>query len=86
MTRFLLFIILIFILYYLLRFLFKNSALSREKRNSKNEPEDLVQDPYCKTYIPRGSALRKKVGGQMLHFCCDRCLKSYTRMETKNNA
>ncbi len=86
MTRLIVFFLLILVLYSLLRFLFKGRALSRKKRNSKNEPEDLVQDPYCKTYIPRGSALRKKVGGQMLHFCCDRCLKSYTRAETKNNA
>jgi len=86
MTRLLLFILLIFILYYLLRFLFKDKTSSGEKMNKKNEPEELVQDPYCQTYIPRGLALKKKVGGRALYFCCEKCLKSYIRGESKDSA
>jgi YHS domain-containing protein len=61
-------------------------ASSGKKKNQKNELEELVQDPYCKTYIPRTSAFKKKVGGQVLYFCCESCLKSYLRGEVKNSA
>lgn len=86
MTRLILLILLILILYYLLRFLFKTIRLSGEKRDRKQDPEELVQDPYCQTYIPKQSALKKKVEGQMRYFCCEKCLKSYVRKEVKNSA
>lgn len=35
--------------------------------------EDMVRDPQCGTYIPRGDALEKTVGGQRHYFCSTRC-------------
>jgi len=39
-----------------------------------------VQDPVCKTYIPAGTALGEKIGGQQYYFCSEECagkFKSY---------
>ncbi|OHB33375.1 MAG: hypothetical protein A2X84_01570 [Desulfuromonadaceae bacterium GWC2_58_13] len=35
--------------------------------------EDMVQDPQCGTYVPRGDAIEKTVGGQKHYFCSARC-------------
>lgn len=86
MARLLFYILLILVLYYLFRFFIKSLMPPGKKRDTKNEPEELVQDPYCQTYIPKGLALKKKVGGQVLYFCCEKCLKNYIRGEAKNSA
>lgn len=84
MLRLIFFIFLTLILYSLLRFLFKAMLSSGKKRDRKHDPEELVQDPYCQTYIPKRSALKKKVEGQVLYFCDEKCLKSYVRKGVKN--
>ncbi len=83
MVRFLIYILVIFLLSYLLRFIIKSLTSPVKKKDTRAEPEELVQDPYCQTYIPKGLALKKKVGGQVQYFCCERCLKNYIR-EAKN--
>jgi YHS domain-containing protein len=54
-------------------------------KNRGDEPEELVQDPYCQTYIPKESALRKKIDGRMLYFCNQECLKNYLNKMKKNS-
>jgi uncharacterized protein len=49
----------------------------REKPNREHEPEELIQDPYCKTYIPKGSAVKKRIGGKDYYFCNKECLRKY---------
>lgn len=38
---------------------------------------DMVQDPVCKTYIPRGSAVSADVGGQTYLFCSRDCADTF---------
>jgi uncharacterized protein len=52
--------------------------------NRGSEAEELVQDPYCQTYIPKESAVRKKINGRMLHFCNQECLRNYLEKIKKN--
>jgi len=49
--------------------------------NRELEPEELVQDPYCKTYIPKRSALRKRVSGRNYYFCKQECLEKFIQNE-----
>jgi len=41
------------------------------------EPDLLVQDPVCKTFIPRREALRVEKGGTTYFFCSEGCLKRF---------
>jgi YHS domain-containing protein len=59
---------------------------SGKKRDRKQDPEELVQDPYCQTYIPKQSALKKKVEGQVQYFCSEKCMKSFIPKKVKNSA
>jgi YHS domain-containing protein len=76
MARLIFFIVVAFILYYVLHFLIKDPSL-RKKVDRRDEPEELVQDPYCKTYIPKGSAVKKRIAGKDCYFCNSECLKKY---------
>jgi YHS domain-containing protein len=49
---------------------------SKEKAGIE-ESEELVQDPYCQTYIPKGSALKKRVLGKDYYFCKKECLTNF---------
>ncbi|MBU4231930.1 MAG: YHS domain-containing protein [Proteobacteria bacterium] len=40
-------------------------------------PDLLVQDPVCKTFIPRREALRTEKGGATYFFCSEGCLKRF---------
>jgi YHS domain-containing protein len=41
------------------------------------EPDVLVQDPVCKTFIPRREALRADRDGTTYFFCSEGCLKRF---------
>jgi uncharacterized protein len=77
MWRFILFILSVTILYYVLKTLTKNVPSLRKKTNRDHEPEELIQDPYCQTYIPKGSAVKKRIGGKDYYFCNQECLRKY---------
>jgi YHS domain-containing protein len=49
----------------------------RKKTNRDHEPEELIQDPYCQTYIPKGSAVKKRINGKDYYFCNQECLRKY---------
>jgi YHS domain-containing protein len=85
MARFILFIILASILYYVLHFLIKDVPWFRKKMNRGSEAEELVQDPYCQTYIPKQSAVRKKMDGHIFYFCNQQCLRNYLNKEKKKS-
>jgi len=83
MSRLILFIILLLLLYLILHHLIKDMPVRRKKLNRESEPEELVQDPYCKTYIPKKSASKKKISGRWLYFCNQECMKNYMNKITK---
>ncbi len=43
------------------------------------EPDVLVQDPVCETFIPRQEALKLTKDGQDYFFCSEGCLKRFQR-------
>ncbi len=43
------------------------------------QPDVLVQDPVCKTFIPRQDALKLTRDGQDYFFCSEGCLKRFQR-------
>jgi YHS domain-containing protein len=45
----------------------------------KREPDVLVQDPVCHTFIPRKEALKTQKDGKDYFFCSEGCLKRFLR-------
>ena len=39
--------------------------------------EDLVQDPYCKTYVPKSQAYVREISGEKQYFCGQECCDKY---------
>lgn len=48
-----------------------------------NEPEALVKDPVCGTFIPRANALKAQKDGRDYFFCSEGCLKRFRRSGTQ---
>jgi YHS domain-containing protein len=77
MIRFFLFILLLLLLYASLHWLMKEILMRRKTGSRQSEPEELVQDPCCQTYIPTGTALRKRVAGRNYYFCSKDCMRKF---------
>jgi YHS domain-containing protein len=53
---------------------FRESARPAQPPASRNE---MVQDPVCKIYVPRGSAVSADIGGQTYLFCSRDCANTF---------
>lgn len=47
-------------------------------REKTRQGEEMVRDPQCGTYVPRGDALEKIVNGRKYYFCSARCRDAFT--------
>ena len=77
MGRLLLFILLFLLLYGILYYLINDMAVRRKKLGGELEPEELVQDPCCQTYVPKRTAVKKRVKGENYYFCNKECLRKF---------
>lgn len=67
--------------YFIYRFIQKmRLSGDRDRGNTGSGPVDeMVQDPNCLTYIPKGSAIRKSMGGETYFFCSRKCVDEFQR-------
>ena len=42
---------------------------------------ELVQDPVCKVYVPRGEAIVLKGQGEPIYFCSEKCRDHYVQQD-----
>lgn len=82
------FIIIMFLTYLAYKFLVGLFVTKgKQRRNVPGQPgpgangEDLVEDPYCHTYIPQTNALKASVQGKALYFCSKKCLEEFTAIQ-----
>jgi len=76
-------LLLLSVLCYLAYTLFR--SFMRKLPGQRNTPpaakssrgEEMVQDPQCGTYLPRGDALSKTVRGQKHYFCSAACRDAF---------
>lgn len=80
MYRLILVSLLITILYYLLRQMFRgfNTQVQDSRKNSsahgpEDEQDQMIQDPVCHIFVPRRIALTELIGGQEYCFCSKEC-------------
>ena len=54
-----------------------NKAIDR--RRPDGVIDEMVQDPNCKTYVPRRDAHRRRVAGNEYYFCSRACADNYEK-------
>ncbi|HEX7926753.1 MAG TPA: hypothetical protein VF678_04115 [bacterium] len=80
LVRLILFAVVGFFGYMLLRQVLSNQSGRQAPRSSPDgEVAQLVQDPQCGTYVARASAIQRKVPGGVLFFCSERCAEDHLR-------
>ncbi len=60
--------------------IFQKKKLQDVKAYRVDDPpkgEDLVQDPFCKTYVPKSQAYTKEIDGKPYSFCGKDCFEKY---------
>ena len=79
MTAVLLWIVRLLIVLIAVRFLVRMFTGSQAVRQMPQRlGGQLVRDPQCGTYLPPARALTISRGGELLHFCSDRCRDAWT--------
>lgn len=80
MYRLILVVLLLTILYFLLRQMFRGFTTpirgSREKSGSQlqeEEQDQMIEDPVCHIFVPKRIALIEVIGGREYCFCSQEC-------------
>jgi YHS domain-containing protein len=48
-----------------------------DHQRSRLMGEEMVQDPRCRMYVPKGRAVTRRVNGKLCHFCSEACAKQF---------
>jgi YHS domain-containing protein len=82
MLRLILIVVLIFIVYQLIKGFFGPKKQIRRKDDNK-VIDEMVQDPVCKTYIPRRQAVKVILKGREYNFCSESCAEKFKAEQFK---
>ena len=74
--RLLIFIILAYLLYSVLKRIL-GSSKEIDRGRDGGVIDEMVQDPVCKTYIPRREAVKRVIEGQNFFFCSNECASKF---------
>lgn len=77
LIRLLFFIFLIYLLYSLVKRVFGAGSKISGRDSSSGVISEMVQDPFCKTYIPRSEAYKVRLEGEEILFCSRECAEKY---------
>ncbi|MBN2468632.1 MAG: hypothetical protein JXD19_10825 [Deltaproteobacteria bacterium] len=83
--RLLIFGIVIFLVFRLLRTLISPSSPSRspfQPHGRKMVVDDMVRDPYCGVYISKKDAYSVRIGDKVIPFCSEECYRKYLQGDT----
>ena len=73
-------IVLLYVGYKIVMMLKRRKSTEAKAYRADGDPprrEDLVQDPFCKTYVPKSQAYVREVDGQQQYFCSRDCCEKY---------
>ena len=76
MIKLIIYVVLGYLLYRVFKGLFSQSK-GLEKKGSARVIDEMVQDPICKTYIPRRDAQKRAIGGDEYFFCSNECASKF---------
>jgi uncharacterized protein len=76
MLKIIIYVVLAYFVYRIFKGLFSNNK-GIEKAGSGGVIDEMVQDPICKTYIPRRDAQKRAIGGNDYFFCSNECASKF---------
>jgi YHS domain-containing protein len=79
MLKLLIFALLIYLLYRVLRGLVAPGPKTLRRKNGVGTIDEMVQDPFCKTYIPLRDAQKRLIKGKEYFFCCKECCDKFEK-------
>jgi len=77
MFRLIYFFVLLYLLYLLFKWFFKQGKKYQKMEGQDGIIDEMVQDPVCKTYIPRKEAFKRSYGGKEILFCSRECADKF---------
>ena len=80
MLKILIFAAFAYVIFRVLRQVFALKAPQR-RADDAGPVDEMVQDPTCLAYIPRSTAIRKKVHGKTFYFCSQECADKFKDQE-----
>ncbi|MGC3975286.1 MAG: hypothetical protein QM771_13015 [Nitrospira sp.] len=82
MYRLFLIVVLLVFLYYLIRRAIRKIGQDGSLQKTKDggvSGSQMVQDPYCRVFVPRENAVKEKIGGQTYFFCSRGCAAAFEK-------
>jgi uncharacterized protein len=78
MIRFLIFLILAYIAFRTIKAIFRPKEELSGGRD-RGVIDEMVQDPQCKTYVPKREAVKRIIEGETHFFCSDTCADKFQK-------
>jgi YHS domain-containing protein len=82
MMRSLLILFFVIVMYYAIRTVVRSAMRSfqkDERQRDRIQGEEMVQDPECRTYVPRSRAVTRQINGKLCAFCSEACAELYEK-------
>lgn len=77
MYRVILILWLVVVLYFLLRRALRGFKGQGQSGRLAPDKDQMVQDPVCLAFVPRGIAVTEDIGGQIYYFCSRSCAHKF---------
>lgn len=81
LLRIILYSVLFYFIYKIVRFFQKLTAPTRDAKQPKQLSGIMVKDETCNTYLPREDAIHEVIGGKDYFFCSKECRDGFRRKE-----
>ena len=75
MIRLVGFVLIIVVVFLVVRAMIKSDVEEDETEDTSSTI--MVQDPNCKTYVPKTEAVRKEIREKEYFFCSEKCAEEY---------
>ena len=79
MYRLLLVAGLLIVLYFVLRSAIRELKGKKDPEQALPGKGEMLQDPVCRTYVPREHAVSASIGGQTYYFCSQDCAQTFRK-------
>ena len=78
MIRFLIFAILAYVAYRTVKAIFRPKE-ELQGSQERGVIDEMVQDPQCKTYVPKREAVKRTIAGKTHYFCSGTCADKFQK-------